>query len=854
MKASLQTKFLVGSMALVLLTTIGSSAAYYVLTKNDKQRESRQHIQIAFDMVLDDVTNRLDTYKIKFNEFLNEDATLKEWLNYYPRLEQSLSSLTMIAGNMTKVTDRLKSFGQMVSVNRLLLYGRDQRLLAVYQHLDNQPAAIGGYVVSGTGRDTYLPLDNPDDLSAMLMNHQPIPDQQLPAGINASYAAEIPDQLNIALFTETKQIGFRITAPVYYQDQKKGVLVGEVLYTQKMVERYAALSKSAINFFVANHLSIGTLPEQRSLEPDVLEQSVRCEELAAREIEIAIVPLTIGSHTYYQGRCAFSSSQQRLGVMTVSLSQEIEKQQIRKILSAILLISLMVSGLAGGLFVFFGRSAIVSIRNIVSVIDATASGDLRQTALVMTQDEIGKLAAKLNQMILQLRTISGQVQHASDVVHGMADVILRQMETFIQHMGQQTTSVDMTTGAIEKIKQFIDTVAQNTLELLSSTSQILASIQETRISIEEVTQSTASLSTNLLLISSAIEQVSQSVQGILQDSGRLEEVAQQTETEISRIEQSFQDISHNAKQTQQCAQETMQAALRGKDSVGASIAGMTDLMTVVSDTAQVIREVNSWGEQVSAILGIVDEITAQTALLALNASIISAQAGAHGRGFAVVADEIKELATRTKTSTKEINTLVHKLQLKTEDGVRHIEQGITKAEHSVQLANAVKNALDLILDSATRSSRQAADTVQVIQQTAGSSQSIIASMKKVIEMVSHIRMAIQEEQSNLEQVIHAVENISGLSEQVNRASLEETKAAQLIEQSMRAAHEKFSVISDQTEALQQDFTQIVSAMRTIKSTTTQNFDNAMEFSDHTVKNLVQQSEMLQKIVNVFKIS
>ena len=100
----------------------------------------------------------------------------------------------------------------------------------------------------------------------------------------------------------------------------------------------------------------------------------------------------------------------------------------------------------------------------------------------------------------------------------------------------------------------------------------------------------------------------------------------------------------------------MNAAARGQASVEASIRGIAELKTVVGNTAQIIQEVNLWGEQVSSILGIVDDITEQTSLLSLNASIISAQAGVHGRGFAVVANEIKELAVRTKNSTREIGT------------------------------------------------------------------------------------------------------------------------------------------------------------------------------------------------------
>ena len=233
------------------------------------------------------------------------------------------------------------------------------------------------------------------------------------------------------------------------------------------------------------------------------------------------------------------------------------------------------------------------------------------------------------------------------------------------------------------------------------------------------------------------------MQEISQNADKLKDVVQKTETEIQHIDQSMQTLSQNADNSRILAEETQKMARNSQMSVDASIQGISELKDIVANTAQVIREVNDWGEQVHSILDIVDEIAEQTSLLALNASIISAQAGEHGKGFAVVANEIKDLAKRTKDSTKKISSLIHALLGKTKDSVQSITEGLTKTDQGVQLVSAVKESLNAILDSATRSSAMAADTARVTQETAASSEIIGVSINSVSSMVFQIGEAIQ---------------------------------------------------------------------------------------------------------------
>lgn len=140
----------------------------------------------------------------------------------------------------------------------------------------------------------------------------------------------------------------------------------------------------------------------------------------------------------------------------------------------------------------------------------------------------------------------------------------------------------------------------------------------------------------------------------------------ETEQIVAAIEQmnaTAETVAHHAAET---AQFTSEAAVMGGDSltvVGEAQTKVTSLVDVVDRTSTSIREMSEETKGINSILTVIGEIAEQTNLLALNAAIEAARAGEQGRGFAVVADEVRALASRTQTSTGEIEkalgSLIH---------------------------------------------------------------------------------------------------------------------------------------------------------------------------------------------------
>src|SRR5262245_64851491 len=98
---------------------------------------------------------------------------------------------------------------------------------------------------------------------------------------------------------------------------------------------------------------------------------------------------------------------------------------------------------------------------------------------------------------------------------------------------------------------------------------------------------------------------------------------------------------------------------------------MSNTKQAIDASTQTITRLGHRSDEIGDITHVINEIADRTNLLALNAAILAAQAGAKGRGFRIVADEIKELSERTSASTREIEEMIKAVR---DDVVETIER------------------------------------------------------------------------------------------------------------------------------------------------------------------------------------
>ncbi len=458
---------------------------------------------------------------------------------------------------------------------------------------------------------------------------------------------------------------------------------------------------------------------------------------------------------------------------------------------------------------------------------------------------LGSLAGNISNVFMRVNEISAGISDTSMKIKRLSHLMEK-------GTGQQEKAVEKASVSLANIDDALKALSMKNEELHTSSKLGGKALNRVKENTENIGESMDFLSNIVEGSTSSIEEMSSSLTQVNEHIKTLSRSLENTFTDVEGFERSAMQIKERVGKSQKHAVDMRKHAEEGKKAVYESVESIDNIYKSSLEATGIIEKLVERSQEVGSILGIIEEISAQTNLLALNASIIAAQAKQHGKSFSVVADEIRDLAERTAQYTHEIDEIITGILQESETARNTIKNGLTLVVTGKTLARNAGNALDMIYSMAHKSEEMISVVGNEAMKQADASARMLSSLKDIVDMVSHIRKASDEQDRAGKYVTKAAEEMRSATQKVEIEVGQQKDANSNINNLIFELLEMISIVRTAAQEQVDNSSLIINAVEEIRDIG-ENNSRAVEKLEESITMLNTQSNRLSKAMDAVKL-
>ncbi|MDE5414994.1 methyl-accepting chemotaxis protein [Alkalihalobacterium chitinilyticum] len=354
----------------------------------------------------------------------------------------------------------------------------------------------------------------------------------------------------------------------------------------------------------------------------------------------------------------------------------------------------------------------------------------------------------------------------------LGGIIFYALSRSIKQSVQSTLTVATEVSKGNLLTEEIKVRSNDELGLLgTAVNEMTRNLRDLVANITSTSQNVSAASHELVSSSEEVNAGSQEVAGSLQEmaSGQtqLNQSINQSATIFQEMEDRLKQVQDSTQTIVTAVQTSNEKATVGKDKLEDSILSMENIRKQNEENVVVIEELGRNSTEIQNIVQMIQEISAQTNLLSLNANIEAARAGEAGKGFAVVADEIRKLSAQSEKAANTISEIINRISTQVGHSIEKSHASTTMIKHGEQVIQETGLSFEEILTSVKQVLSQASQINEMVISVNTLSQNILATVNEIQNISTIANDSTDSISATMEQQVATMESVTQSAEELS---------------------------------------------------------------------------------------